>query len=270
MFNDQFQEELLHSVENSCGVLRLTMNDPVCRNVLSEAMLKSLGDALERTVKNSQIRVIVLATNGPVFCAGHDLKEMTSARQNSDQGRAYFEDVLSSCSSLMQKIVTLPKPVIAEVGGVATAAGCQLVASCDLAVAAETAQFCTPGVNIGLFCSTPMVALSRNITNKHAMEMLLTGDVLSAQRAVEIGLVNRAVPGSELFATTMELAEKIASKPSTTVATGKRAFYQQKEMNLEAAYVYASEVMVSNMMARDAEKGIEAFLEKRIADWHNE
>ena len=214
--------------------------------------------------------MIVLAAVGPVFCAGHDLKEMTTGRQNADRGRAYFTKILNQCSSVMQKIVTCPKPVIAEIDGVATAAGCQLVASCDLAVASETAQFCTPGVHIGLFCSTPMVALSRNLANKHAMEMLLTGDMVSASRAAEMGLVNQVVPSADLCAGSMALAGKIAAKSSLTVATGKRAFYQQKEMDLEAAYNYASKIMVDNMLARDAKEGIAAFIEKRVPDWHDE
>ena len=205
-----------------------------------------------------------------MFCAGHDLKEMTAGRQNADRGRAYFTKILNQCSSVMQKIVTCPKPVIAEIDGIATAAGCQLVASCDLAVASEDAQFCTPGVHIGLFCSTPMVALSRNLANKHAMEMLLTGDMVSAWRAAEIGLANKVVPSAELRAASMALASKIAAISSLTVATGKRAFYHQKEMDLVAAYNYASNIMVENMLASDAEEGISAFIEKRVPDWRDE
>ena len=195
---------------------------------------------------------------------------MTNGRQNADRGRSYFTKILNQCSSVMQKIVTSSKPVIAEVDGVATAAGCQLVASCDLALASDNAKFCTPGVNIGLFCSTPMVALSRNLTNKHAMAMLLTGDMVSASRAAEMGLINQVVPSAELSTTSMALAKKIAAKSSLTVATGKRAFYQQKEMDLATAYNYASKVMVDNMLARDAEEGIAAFIEKRAPDWHDE
>ena len=270
MLSDNCHEELLYSVEDSHGVLRLIMNDAARRNALSEAMLESLGDVLERSAENAQIRAIVLAANGPVFCAGHDLKEMTAGRQNADRGRAYFTKILNQCSSVMQKIVTCPKPVIAEIDGVATAAGCQLVASCDLAVASEDAQFCTPGVHIGLFCSTPMVALSRNLANKHAMEMLLTGNMVSASRAAEIGLVNQVVPSAELQVAAMALAKKIAAKSSLTVSIGKRAFYQQKEMDLVAAYNYASEIMVENMLARDAEEGIAAFIEKRMPDWRDE
>ena len=195
---------------------------------------------------------------------------MTAGRQNADRGRAYFTKILNQCSSVMQKIVTCPKPVIAEINGVATAAGCQLVASCDLAVASKDAQFCTPGVHIGLFCSTPMVALSRNLANKHAMEMLLTGDMVPAARAAEMGLVNQVVPSAELRAASMALAEKIAAKSSLTVATGKRAFYRQKEMDLAAAYEYASEIMADNMLAHDAQEGIAAFIEKRAPDWRDE
>ena len=252
------------------GIMRLTLNDPARRNALSEAMLAALGVAFDAASTNPDVRVIILSAQGPVFCAGHDLKEMTAGRQNADRGRAYFTKILDQCSSVMQKIVTCPKPVIAEIDGVATAAGCQLVASCDLAVASKDAQFCTPGVHIGLFCSTPMVALSRNLANKHTMEMLLTGDMVPALRAAEMGLVNKVVPSAELRAATTALACKIAAKSSLTVATGKRAFYQQKEMDLAAAYNYASKIMVENMLARDAEEGIAAFIEKRAPDWRDE
>ena len=270
MTPDQRDENLLQAAQGSDGILCLTLNDPNRRNALSEAMLAALGAAFDAASTNPDVRVIILAAAGPVFCAGHDLKEMTAGRQNADRGRAYFTKILHQCSSVMQKIVTCPKPVIAEIDGVATAAGCQLVASCDLAVASETAQFCTPGLHIGLFCSTPMVALSRNLANKHAMEMLLTGDMVQASRAAEIGLVNQVVPSGELRVASMALAKKIAAKSSLTVATGKRAFYQQKEMDLAAAYNYASEIMVENMLARDAEEGIAAFIEKRTPDWRDE
>ena len=263
-------EKRLHSQLMSSGIWCITLNDPNRRNALSEAMLAALGEAFDAASTNPDVRVIILAAAGPVFCAGHDLKEMTAGRQNADRGRAYFTEILHQCSSVMQKIVTCPKPVIAEIDGVATAAGCQLVASCDLAVASEIAQFCTPGVHIGLFCSTPMVALSRNLANKHAMEMLLTGDMVPASRAAEMGLVNQVVPSAELRAASMALAKKIAAKSSLTVATGKRAFYQQKEKDLAAAYNYASEIMVDNMLARDAEEGIAAFIEKRTPDWRDE
>ena len=270
MTPDQQGANLLQAEQGSDGILLLTLNDPNRRNALSEAMLLALGAAFDAASDNPDVRVIILAAAGPVFCAGHDLKEMTVGRQNADKGRAYFTKILDQCSSVMQKIVTCPKPVIAEIDGVATAAGCQLVASCDLAVASKDAQFCTPGVHIGLFCSTPMVALSRNLANKHAMEMLLTGDMVPASRAAEMGLVNQVVPSAELRAASMALAGKIAAKSSLTVATGKRAFYQQKEMDLAAAYNYASEIMVENMLARDAEEGIAAFIEKRAPDWRDE
>lgn len=251
------------------GILRVTLNDEARRNALSEAMLAALGDAITEAGEDPSVRVIVLAANGPAFCAGHDLKEMTAGRNADDRGRAYFTKVMAQCSGVMQGIVNCPKPVIAEVTGIATAAGCQLVASCDLAVAAETARFSTPGVHIGLFCSTPMVALSRNTANKHAMEMLLTGDMWPARRAAEIGLVNYAVPEHDLQATTMAMARKIAAKSSMTVATGKRAYYAQRQMPLAEAYDYASKVMVDNMLAHDAEEGIGSFIEKRAPVWQD-
>lgn len=251
------------------GILRLTLNDGARRNPLSEAMLTKLGTAFAEAGTDPAVRVIVLAANGPAFSAGHDLKEMTGGRTNPDRGRAYFTKVLGQCSAVMQSIVNCPKPVIAEVSGVATAAGCQLVASCDLAVAADTAQFSTPGVHIGLFCSTPMVALSRNVSKKHALEMLLTGDMIPAVRAVEIGLVNRTTEPGTLRAEVMDLARKIASKSSMTLAVGKRAFHAQREMSLAEAYDYASQVMVDNMLARDAEEGIGAFIGKRVPQWQD-
>ena len=249
------------------GILRLTLNDTGRRNALSEAMLGQLGAAFAEASGDPSVRVIVLAANGPAFCAGHDLKEITAGRAGPDGGRAYFTKIMALCSGVMQAIVNCPKPVIAEVTGIATAAGCQLVASCDLAIAAETAKFSTPGVNIGLFCSTPMVALSRNVASKHAMEMLLTGDMTSASRAAEIGLVNRVVAPEAVREATMEMARKLASKSSMTLATGKRAFYAQREMTLSEAYAYASDVMVENMLARDAKEGIGAFIEKRAPQW---
>ncbi|MDT8326529.1 MAG: enoyl-CoA hydratase [Roseovarius sp.] len=251
------------------GILRLTLNDVGRRNALSEAMLAELGAAFVEAGTNPLVRVVILAANGPAFCAGHDLKEMTAGRAGADGGRAYFGMVMAKCSGVMQGIVNCPKPVIAEVNGIATAAGCQLVASCDLAIAADTAKFSTPGVHIGLFCSTPMVALSRNVSGKHAMEMLLTGDMTPAKRAAEIGLINRCVAPEALLATTMQMARKIASKSSMTLATGKRAFYAQREMSLAQAYDYASDVMVQNMLAVDAEEGIGAFIEKRAPQWQD-
>ena len=251
------------------GILRLTLNDVARRNALSEAMLAALRVAFEEAGSDSAVRVIVLAAHGPAFCAGHDLKEMTAGRVGKDGGEAYFAHVMALCAGVMQGIVNCPKPVIAEVTGVATAAGCQLVASCDLAIAADTAQFSTPGVHIGLFCSTPMVALSRNVADKHAMEMLLTGDMTSAARAAEIGLVNRVAAPEALTDATMAMARKIASKSSMTLATGKRAYYAQREMTMQKAYEYASAVMVDNMLAQDAREGIGAFIEKRSPNWQD-
>ena len=253
------------------GVLRLTLNAPATRNALSEGMMTALATALDDAALDDAVRVIVIAANGPVFCAGHNLKEMTAARaapeNSADRGRAYFTRILSQCARLMASIPAHPKPVIAEVAGTATAAGCQLVASCDLAIAAETAQFATPGVHIGLFCSTPMVALSRKVAAKHAMEMLLTGDPCPAPRAAEIGLVNHVVPAGELSDTVMAMARRIASKSTATIAFGKPAFYQQAERPLVEAYEYAAAVMVDNMLAKDAEEGISAFIEKRPPRW---
>lgn len=261
--------DLLDQVLDPDGILRLTLNDVRRRNALSEAMLTQLGTAFAEAGANPQVRVIVLAAHGPAFCAGHDLKEMTAGRDAEDNGRAYFFKVMAMCSGVMQAIVNCPKPVIAEVAETATAAGCQLVASCDLAYAADSARFSTPGVHIGLFCSTPMVALSRNVADKHAMEMLLTGDMTPAHRAMEIGLVNQVVASDELQAVTMDVARKIASKSSLTLATGKRAFYAQRGMPLAEAYDYASRVMVDNMMALDAQEGIGAFIEKRQPAWQD-
>jgi enoyl-CoA hydratase/carnithine racemase len=252
------------------GILRLTLDDPSRRNALSEAMMTKLTDAFTDAGADPAVRVIILAANGPAFCAGHDLKEMTAGRAGEDGGRAYFTRVMAQCSAMMQTIVNCPKPVIAQVTGIATAAGCQLVASCDLAIAADTARFSTPGVHIGLFCSTPMVALSRNVSNKHAMEMLLTGDITPASRAAEMGLINHAVPEDALAQTTLDMARKIASKSSMTLATGKRAFYAQREMPLAQAYDYASQVMVDNMLAHDAREGISAFIEKRAPQWQDQ
>jgi enoyl-CoA hydratase/carnithine racemase len=262
-------DDILLQELDADGILRLTLNDEPRRNALSEAMLSALGAAFAGAGEDPAVRVIVLAARGPAFCAGHDLKEMTAGRAGEDRGRAYFERVMAMCSGVMQGIVTCPKPVIAEVTGVATAAGCQLVASCDLAVAADSARFSTPGVHIGLFCSTPMVALSRNVANKHAMEMLLTGDMIAADRAEAMGLVNRVAASGDVTETCMDLARRIASKSSMTLATGKRAFYAQREMPLADAYDYASRVMVENMLARDAEEGIGAFIEKRQPQWQD-
>ena len=262
-------EQLIKTALDDAGVLCVTLNDEGRRNALSEAMLAALQNMLDRAGADEGVRVITLFAKGPAFCAGHNLKEMTAARDHDDHGLAYFTKILAQCATMMQSITSCPKPVIAAVDGIATAAGCQLVASCDLAVASEGARFSTPGVHIGLFCSTPMVALSRNLASKHAMEMLLTGDMVSARRAAEMGLVNKVVAPEALAEEVTALAHKIASKSSMTLATGKSAFYQQREMGLSQAYDYASEVMARNMMAQDAEEGIAAFIEKRPAKWQD-
>ena len=251
------------------GVYRLTLNDAKKRNALSEEMMAKLKSLLTDATDNKSIRVIIIAGNGPAFCSGHDLKQMTAGRDNDDQGLAYFKKVFASCSELMQMIVEHPKPLIAEVSGVAAAAGCQLVACCDLAVAGKSARFITPGVNIGLFCSTPMVALSRNVSNKAAMEMLLTGEMVSADKAEHIGLINRVTEDADLKQETKALAELVASKSSLTLKIGKEAFYKQKDMPLSEAYDFASKVMVDNMLEHDAKEGIGSFLEKRKPKWQN-
>jgi enoyl-CoA hydratase/carnithine racemase len=255
--------------EDIADVAILTLNRPQARNSLSEATLEALGDALTAIAHDRAVRAVIIAANGPAFSAGHDLKELNQRRSDADRGRAYFKHIMGLCSGVMQQVVALPQPVIAAVQATATAAGCQLVASCDLAVAARTAKFATPGVNIGLFCSTPMVALSRNIPRKAAMEMLLTGDMISAEDAARIGLVNHVVaPGSERDEA-LKLAKKITAKSALTVKIGKEAFYRQLEMPLAEAYRYTSEVMVENMLARDAEEGISAFIEKRDPHWED-
>ncbi|MEL6423317.1 MAG: enoyl-CoA hydratase [Pseudomonadota bacterium] len=249
------------------GITTLTLNRPTRANALSRDLIAQLTDAFSSLGADPETRVIVLAATGAAFCAGHDLKELTGRRDDADRGRAFFSDTMTACAALMQAIVSCPKPVVAAVHSTATAAGCQLVATCDLAVAAESAGFCTPGVDIGLFCSTPMVALSRNVAAKHAMEMLLTGEMVSADTAREIGLVNRVVPDGDVLNEAQELAAKIARKPSATVATGKAAFYRQRELPLADAYMYAAEVMVENMLHADACEGIGAFLERRPPSW---
>lgn len=250
------------------GVARLELNAPKSINALSEAMLADLSDEFTRIKEDASIKAVILATSGDHFCAGHNLKEMSNHRNEDDGGHNYFIRLFASCSAMMQQIVNLPQPVIAEVKGIATAAGCQLVASCDLAVAEEDARFATSGVNIGLFCSTPMVALSRNISNKHAMEMLLTGDFISADRAERIGLINCVVAKSELSKATHDMAQKIAAKSNVAVKMGKEAFYKQSEMALNEAYDFAGRVMADNMMANDAENGIGAFIEKKpMPEW---
>ena len=258
---------LLRETLGSIGVL--TLNRPASRNSLSEGLIAELHAALKEIHDDKSVRAVVIAANGPAFSAGHDLKELTARRTDADRGRAYFAQVMNACSAMMQAVVHLPKPVVAAVQGVATAAGCQLVASCDLAVASEAATFATPGVDIGLFCSTPMVALSRNIPRKQAMEMLLTGEPVPAARARELGLVNRVVAAGTERDAAIALAQKVALKSAYTIKLGKAAFYRQAEMNLADAYRYAAEVMTENMMARDAEEGIGAFIEKRAPKWQD-
>ncbi len=248
------------------AVAVITLNSPASRNALSRAMLAALSEALDAVAARPDIRVALLEAAGPAFCAGHDLKELTARRNDPDRGRAFFDETMRACSALMQKIVALPQPVIAVVDEMATAAGCQLVASCDLAVAGPRARFCTPGVDIGLFCSTPAVALSRAVAPKQAMEMLLTGVPIGAEEALRIGLVNRVSPdGARTGA--LAFAEIIAAKSPQAIRFGKRAFYAQREKPLAEAYDLASAVMVENMLAADAVEGITAFLEKRAPVW---
>ena len=250
--------------ERAQGVLRLILNRPEARNALSIELMMEIVEALGRAAEEREARVVVIAGAGPAFCAGHDLREL-----RLDPRRETYQRIFALCSELMLAIVRLPKPVIAEVQGVATAAGCQLVATCDLAVAAEEARFATPGVNIGLFCSTPMVALTRAVGRKAAMQMLLTGELIDAATAHSLGLVNRVVPRARLREAVDALAWRIAAKSAFTVKIGKEAFYRQTELDLAAAYRYAAEVMTTNMLAEDAGEGIDAFLEKRVPVWHD-
>ena len=261
---------ILIKEKSNKGVLRLIMNNADQKNTLSENMMSNLMGEIKEASSDQSIRVIILAATGNVFSSGHDLKEITAARESEDEGEIYFKNLFDYCSSLMQLIVNTPQPVIAEVDGVATAAGCQLVASCDLAIASHESKFATPGVNLGLFCSTPMVALSRNVNKKNAMEMLLTGDFISSEKAKDIGLINNVVSKEELPSEVAKLAEKIASKSTMTVATGKKAFYAQAEMGLSAAYQYTSKTMTDNLLKHDAKEGINAFIEKRSPEWKDE
>ncbi|WP_420342009.1 enoyl-CoA hydratase [Paenirhodobacter sp.] len=257
----------LVELRRDAAVAHLTMNAPGSLNALSDAMLAALSTRLSELGADGSIRAIVLKGAGKAFCAGHDLKEMQAGRQAADGGRGYFADLFARCGALMQLIPSLPQPVIAEVHGIATAAGCQLVASCDMAVAAEGTRFGVNGVNIGLFCSTPMVALSRNVPRKMVFEMLTTGEFIEAARARELGLVNRVVPHAELAAETERLAQTVAAKLSVAVRIGKRAFYDQIGLGLSDAYAHTAAVMVENMMERDTDEGICAFIEKRKPDW---
>ncbi|QYX55289.1 enoyl-CoA hydratase [Roseovarius sp. SCSIO 43702] len=249
------------------AVAHLHMNAPDRLNALSDAMLAAFQAEFDSLAGDRAIRAVVISGAGKAFCAGHDLREMTAGRQAEDGGAAYFTDLFGRCARVMMAIRALPQPVIAAPHGIATAAGCQLVATCDMAVAAHGTRFGVNGVNIGLFCSTPMVALSRNIPRKQAFEMLTTGDFIDTDRALELGLVNRAVPEEERLDTAMALARQVAGKLGAAVRIGKRAFYDQIEMPLDQAYAYTGDVMVENMLWRDTEEGISAFLEKRSPDW---
>ncbi|MFN4171490.1 MAG: enoyl-CoA hydratase [Pseudorhodobacter sp.] len=255
--------------EDRGAVAHMTLNAPESLNALSDAMLDALATELARLEADRKIRVVVLKGAGRCFCAGHDLKEMQQARQAEDHGAAAFRDLFNRCAAVMQAIVTLPQPVIAQVHGIATAAGCQLVASCDMALAAEGTRFGVNGVNIGLFCSTPMVALTRNVPRKLAFEMLTTGAFIPATRAAEIGLVNRVVAADLLDSESAALADTVAGKLGAAVRIGKRAFYDQAGLPLAEAYAHAGAVMVENMLWRDTEEGISAFLGKRDPDWKN-
>jgi len=262
-------ENILLKSPNDHGILRLTLNDPDNKNALSELMMQELLKAISDASKDNSVKVIVIASTGDVFCSGHNLKEINEAKKADDNGESYYLGLFKTCSSLMQIIINCSKPVIAEVNGIATAAGCQLVASCDLAVSSDSSKFATPGVNIGLFCSTPMVALSRNVSQKNSMKMLLTGDMISADEAKRISLINECVPEDQLTKLVMDLAEKISKKSQAVLKIGKEAFYKQLQLNIEDAYEYTSMVMTENMMIDDASEGINAFLDKRNPKWRN-
>ena len=254
---------------NDYGVLRVTLNDIDNKNALSELMMQKLIKAISEASTNNAVKVIVISSTGNVFCSGHNLKEINKAKETDDKGESYYLKLFNTCSSLMQLIINCPKPVIAEVNGIATAAGCQLVASCDLAISSNSSKFATPGVNIGLFCSTPMVALSRNISKKDSMMMLLTGDMISADEAKRISLINDYVPEDQLSKSVMNLAKKISEKSQAVLKIGKEAFYKQLQLNIEDAYEYTSMVMTKNMMIDDASEGINSFLDKRNPKWRN-
>lgn len=260
-------DQALIGSQRSGGVLRLTLRNPPA-NALSMEVMESLIDELDGASDDRTIRVVVIAAAGKLFSAGHDLKEMTSRRTDADRGKAFFEQTFALCSRLMQSIVQHPQPVIAEVDGIATAAGCQLVASCDLGVASDRSRFGVNGIDVGLFCSTPAVALTRNISRKRAMEMLLTGEMIDAATALEFGLVNRVVPSGTLTDSVNELAAKIAAKSPLAVKLGKRAVREQAGRCFADAYECALRAMIENMLAADAEEGISAFFEKRAPNWH--
>ena len=260
--NDSIIEDIKDSI------LKITLNNPSHQNTLSLDIINRLKEIIEDADNNNEVKVIILTSSGKIFSAGHNLKEINTHRKDKDKGLDFFTTLINSCSDLMLSIIHNSKPVVAEVNGVATAAGCQLVASCDLAYASDSSKFATPGVNIGLFCSTPMVALSRLVKNKHAMEMLLTGDFIQADKAKSIGLINNFFKEEYLTKETFLIADKIRKKSSLTLKIGKKAFYKQSEMKITDAYKYASEVMIKNMMEKDSEEGIRAFIEKRKPNWN--
>jgi len=255
--------------EDQGPVALITLNRPAARNSLSHAMMARLAETLTEVAADQEIRCVVLAAAGPVFCSGHDLKEITAHRSDADGGAGFFADAMATCGALMQQVVMLRQPVIAAVSGVATAAGCQLAASCDMVVAASTARFCTPGVDIGLFCSTPAVALSRAVPRKPAMEMLLLGEMISAEEAQRIHLVNRVVAADAVLPTALDLAQRIAARSAVAVQLGKRGFNRQLGLDLGRAYTEAAQVMVENLLAADAAEGIGAFLGKRHPHWQH-
>lgn len=255
--------------EDRGTIALLILNRPEARNSLSEALLGELEAQFKDISSSRVIKCVVISANGPIFCAGHDIREMEEHRVDGDGGKAFFARIFSASSSVMQAVIHCPKPVIAAVEGTATAAGCQLVATCDLAVASEDAKFCTPGVHIGLFCSTPAVAVARNVGRKRAMEMLLLGDMIGAQEASQYGLVNRVVPKDQVRPVAFELAERIASKSAAANAMGKKTFYDQVDAPLGGAYDRACQAMVENMMLEDAHEGLGAFLEKRVPQWRD-
>ena len=265
-FQTPAQASSLLSIRSDNGLLFITMTAPPA-NMLSLELIEALIATLKQARSDEAVRVILIGAQGRIYSAGHDLKELKAHREDADGGRAFLEHLFRRCSDLMKLVVRVPKPVIAVVGGVATAAGCQLVASCDLAVASERAGFCTPGVNIGGFCSTPMVALSRNIARKHAMEMLLTGENIDAMTALRFGLVNQVVKPDELEQTAIELAMRIAEKSPTAMLIGKSGFYAQAEMRLAEAYDFANEIMVEGFLSPDADEGVQAFIDKRKPNW---
>ena len=257
---------VLREERSPAGVLRLTLTNPPA-NALSEAVLAALQSAIDTAAGDKSVRVVVIAAEGKLFSGGHDLKEMTARRRDPEGGRGYFELVFGRCAALMQSILALPKPVVAEVAGVATAGGCQLVASCDIVVAADTARFGVNGIDLGLFCSTPMVALSRNVSPKTALDMLMTGEMISAERAREAGLVSRVVPAVELRAETDKVVDRLLARPPAVLALGKKAFAEQLAMPLADAYRFATATIVDNMLMEEAEEGIGAFFAKRKPNW---